>query len=341
LNEKQFLNRNLLVRILKDFADLDLFRQTPGRVGVWEEIRFTEVPVESSDYVLVLNKPGGDVTVRCPPEHIWAVMQEPPNEVFGWMHQGDQSYTRVYTTDERLPENARYIHSQPALAWHVEKDYDFLIRTGIPEKSRPLSWVTSNKSIFRGHRTRMRFLQGLQNRVEFDLFGTGFRHIKDKWEGLAPYRYSLAIENFSNAFYWSEKIADCFLAWSMPIYYGCTRIIEYFPAEAMLIIDIHDPRCVDRVREAIQDKTWERNLEAIAYARQLVLDKYQLFPFIAQEIRAHEAESTNHLHQMKDTFIPCDPRVPLGYKARLQRLWRRITPANLRRTIGRVRQLFE
>ena len=30
----------------------------------------------------------------------------------------------------------------------------------------------------------------------------------------------------------SEKIADCFLAWTMPIYYGCPRIAEYFPAES-------------------------------------------------------------------------------------------------------------
>ncbi len=159
MNEKQFLDRNILVRILKDFADLDLFRQTPGSTGRVGEIRFTEESVESSDYVLVLNKPEADATVRCPPDHIWAVMQEPPNEVFGWMHRGDPSYARVYTTDEQLPAGARYIHSQPALAWRVEKDYDFLVRAGVPRKTRPLSWVTSNKATFRGHRARMQFLQ--------------------------------------------------------------------------------------------------------------------------------------------------------------------------------------
>ena len=341
LNEKQSLNSNILVHLLKDFTDLDLFRQTPGGMGVWDGIHFTEDPVESSDYVLVLNKPEADITVHCPPEHIWAVMQEPPNEIFGWMHRGDPSYARVYTTDEQLPASARYIHSQPALGWWVKKDYDFLVRAGVPEKTRPLSWVTSNKATFRGHRLRMRFLRDLQNRVEFDLFGAGFRFIKDKWDGLAPYRYSLAIENFSNSYYWSEKLADCFLAWSMPVYYGCTRITEYFPAESLLIIDIHDPHCVDQVRAAVQSKTWERNLEAIACARQLVLDKYQLFPFISQQIRAHEAESSAHPHQMEHIFIPSIPHVPLGYKERLQRLWRGITPASLRRSIGRFRQLFE
>jgi hypothetical protein len=335
------LNSDILVRILKDFTDLDLLRQTPGNLGYWDAIRFTEEPVESSDYVLVLNKPEADATVHCPPDHIWAVIQEPPNEIFGWMHRGDPSYARVYTTDERLPAGARYIHSQPALAWHVEKDYDFLVRAGIPEKTRPLSWITSNKGTFRGHRLRMQFLQTLQSQLEFDLFGAGFQFIEDKWDGLAPYRYSLAIENFSNGYYWSEKLVDCFLAWSMPVYYGCTRITEYFPAESMLLIDIQDPHCVAQVREAIQSKSWERNLDAIACARQLVLDKFQLFPFITQQIRAHEAESPGHQGQMDMMFIPSVPRVPLGYKERLRRLWRGIIPTSLRRSIGRFRQLFE
>ncbi len=158
---------------------------------------------------------------------------------------------------------------------------------------------------------------------------------------MAPYRYSLAIENFSNAYYWSEKLADCFLAWSMPIYYGCTRITDYFPAESMLVIDIHDPHYVDQIREAIQSKAWERNLEAIACARQLVLDKYQLFPFIAQEIRAHQHEFAGFIQPMEDICIPSVPRVPGQHLERLRRLWRRITPSRLRSAIGSARHFFE
>jgi hypothetical protein len=44
----------------------------------------------------------------------------------------------------------------------------------------------------------MKFLRKIQkNNLEFDLYGRGFCSIEDKWDGLAPYRYSLAIENFS------------------------------------------------------------------------------------------------------------------------------------------------
>ena len=272
------------VCILRDWHDLDILRQTPGKQGVWEDILFSDGLDTRCDYTLVLNRPPGDITVHCPPKNVWAIIQEPPNEIFARLHKGDACFSRVYTSDESLL-GEQYFHTQPALAWHVERDYDELAACEIPEKRHDLSWITSNKTVFRGHRARMKFLRAVQDKIEFDLFGYGFRPIVDKWDGLAPYRYSLAIENHINPYYWSEKLADCFLAWCMPIYYGCTKIADFFPPESMIIIDIGDPDCVEIIRSGITSHLWERNFDAIAQARQLVLNRYQLFPFITQEIR--------------------------------------------------------
>jgi hypothetical protein len=331
------LNR---VNILRNWHDIDVFRQTPGKMRVWEDILFSEEIDAESDYTLVLNKPPRDVTVHCPPQNIWAIIQEPPNEIFSRLHKGDPSFSRVYTTDETL-QGDRYFHTQPALAWHVDLDYDELSRCGVPEKRFDLSWITTNKTVFRGHRSRMKFLHTIQKEMEFDLFGHGFRPIDNKWDGLAPYRYSLAIENFSNPYYWSEKIADCFLAWTMPIYYGCSRISDYFPPESMIDIDIADPDCLEFIRSGISENRWERNLDAIAHARQLVLNHYQLFPFITQEI--HDAEQKeSHLHSDGQTvFIPCEYRHKYSRKERLQDLWRYYTPRRLRQYLANIRQRFE
>ena len=48
-----------------------------------------------------------------------------------------------------------------------------------------------------GHIKRRSFLQFIQNNasIDIDLFGRAVRAIEDKWDGLAPYKYSLAIEN--------------------------------------------------------------------------------------------------------------------------------------------------
>ena len=263
-------------------------QQTPGHKGIWDGIQFTLESLETCDYVIVLNRVPRDITVKCPPQNIWAIMQEPPNEYFKPMHRGHVSYQRIYTQDVDL-HGKRYIHSQPALPWHVNKDYDYLINRGVPSKDRSLSWVTSNLAVFQGHRARLRFLEKIHGQIEFDLFGRGFEHIEDKWDGLAPYRYSLVIENFRNPYYWSEKIADCFLAWTMPIYYGCTRITDYFPAEAVVCIDIDDPMAVEKIRETISSDVWRHNLDAIAKARELFLNHYQLFPFVARQIRDNES----------------------------------------------------
>jgi len=275
-----------LVRILKDY-DWPILRQTPGSQGIWDGIRFTCDPVEQCDYAVILDRVCEDTTVSCPPEHIWAVMQEPPNEFLRPMHRGMMSYHRIYTQDDDL-QGPRYIHSQPALPWLVNKDYDQLIGCAVPIKERGISLIMSDLAASEGHRARLCFFEKMRDHIKFDLFGRGFVPIEDKWDALAPYRYSLVIENFRNPYYWSEKLADCLLAWAMPIYYGCTRINEYFPTEAVVSIDIDDPDANEKIRAVISSGLWDHNLDAISHARRLILDRYQLFPFLVGEIRNFE-----------------------------------------------------
>ncbi|MDB2522374.1 glycosyltransferase family 10 [Planktomarina temperata] len=50
----------------------------------------------------------------------------------------------------------------------------------------------------------------------------------DKLESLRDYRFHIAIENSSYDGYFTEKITDCFLAGTYPIYYGCKNLDQYF-----------------------------------------------------------------------------------------------------------------
>jgi len=276
----------MLVRIVKDWDWPDLRQQTPNHSGIWEDIEFTLEPVEECDYVIVLNGVNEVTTVKCPPEHIWSIIQEPPTEFRKPWHVNPPYSFRTFTTDEKR-SGSEYMQSQAAFGWHVNQDDDFLSTFEMPEKTRRLSWITSTQRLLEGHRARMRFLDNLRGKLDFDLWGRGFTPI-DKWDGLMSYQYSLAIENFSNPFYWSDKLADCFLAWTMPIYYGCTRITDYFPAEALIQIDINAPDVAEQIKSAISSNAWQRNRDAIAYARELVLNRYQLFPFVIQQIRSFE-----------------------------------------------------
>lgn len=57
---------------------------------------------------------------------------------------------------------------------------------------------------------------------------------------MSKYKYVLAIENGQCMDYWTEKLADSYLAGCYPIYYGCPNISDYFKQDSMLKVDIRD-----------------------------------------------------------------------------------------------------
>jgi hypothetical protein len=275
-----------LVRIIKDY-EWPLMRQTPGSTGIWNGVQFTTSPTDQCDYTVILNSVAGAETVMCPPEHVWAIMQEPPTEYRKPAHRGTPVYHRIYTPDEDL-SGPQYVHSQPALPWHIDRTYDELRHCPVPPKPFRLSCITSNIAVLEGHRLRLGFIKKVREQIDMPLYGRGFNSIPNKWDALAPYRYSLVIENFQNPYYWSEKLADCLLSWTMPIYVGCTQIHTHFPSDAIVSIDMENQYAVEQIREVILSNLWERNIRAIAEARDLVLERHQLFPFLVTEIRKHE-----------------------------------------------------
>lgn len=280
-----------LVRIVKNWDWPDLIRQTPGQRGVWDEMQFTVDSVEDCDFLIMLNNNmGTDTRVRCPKENIWAIMQEPYMKGHSdWMVEKHDLFSKVFT--HYMPVNDRkYIPSHPAIPWHVNKTFDELISTEVPVKSKKLSAIVGDAMDVPGHIKRKTFLQHIQNdkSLELDLYGKKINFIEDKWDGLAPYKYSLAMENTRGPNYWTEKIADCFLSWTVPVYYGCTNLENYFPKESFIRIDIGQPEeSLAKIRRIINEDNWERYIPALEEARNLLLNRYQLFPYLSEMIHFH------------------------------------------------------
>lgn len=275
-----------LVRITKDWDWPDILRQTPGGKGIWDGIRFTTDEVEECDALVVLNnRMKHDVSVHCPKERVWALMQEPYVRGFtDWMVERHEAFARVFTN--YIPSrDPKYVISQPALPWHVNRTFDELTMCSAPDKRRPLSWIVGNCRDLPGHMKRYAFLHAVQNEqgLDIDLYGRAVRYIDDKWDGLAPYRYSIAAENTIWPDYWTEKIADCFLTWTVPLYHGCNNLEKYFPAESFIRIDIGRPReAMETIRRVMREDDWARRLPALEEARNRVLYEYQLFPYLAK-----------------------------------------------------------
>lgn len=281
-----------LVRIAKDWGWPDLLRQTPGGKGIWDGVRFTIDDVEECDALVVLNnRMKHAVHARCPEGCIWALMQEPYAKGFtDWMAEGHDAFDRVYTN--YLPSSdPKYIAAQPALPWHVNRTFDELTTCAMPEKSRSLSWIVGNFHDLPGHMKRGVFLRAVQadKSLDIDLYGRAVNFIEDKWDGLAPYRYSIAAENTSWPDYWTEKIADCFLTWTVPFYHGCGNLEKYFPADSFIRIDLDKPEeAIGIIKQYLHEDDWSRRLPALEEARHRVLYDYQIFPVLTKLIKAEQ-----------------------------------------------------
>ena len=99
-----------LVRVIKDWDYPDLLRQTPDGTGQWEDIRFTLEAAPECDYVLVFNRVPQTTIVTCPPQHIWAIIQEPPVPEYRWHQKGFARFHRVYTQDTSLRGEKYIVH---------------------------------------------------------------------------------------------------------------------------------------------------------------------------------------------------------------------------------------
>ena len=133
-----------------------------------------------------------------------------------------------------------------------------------------------------------------------DLYGRGIKPINDKYEVLKNAKYAIAYENFQNDYYWTEKIMDCYLSYTMPIYYGCHNIQDYFPKDSFIHLDPKDKHIDLFLKEIVKSKKWEQNIDVITKARELVLNKYQLFPFLYFIITELEAIKGKSISSQKE-----------------------------------------
>jgi glycosyltransferase involved in cell wall biosynthesis len=133
----------------------------------------------------------------------------------------------------------------------------------IYSKNKLVSAVASNKSFLPGHVKRLDFINVISNKV--DLFGRGTgREVLSKLDALKDYMFSVAIENSSeDDYYFTEKIVDCFLTGTVPIYYGCPHIAEFFDIRGILTFKDSDE--LAEIIDNLSEDTYKSMLPYIEY----------------------------------------------------------------------------
>lgn len=183
----------------------------------------------------------------------------------------------------------------------IDKDYDFLSKLEYNSHKKNFSAIISNKNYGPGYKLRRNLLIKMSKKYPrlCDIYGAGWsnelgisykgsldgyhkesKSDNTKFKGLIDYKYSLCIENCSRENYFSEKITDAILCWTIPIYYGCTNIAKYFPKDSYYEVNINEDDCIDKIKEIIDKPITEKNILALKEARDLILNKYNIWSII-------------------------------------------------------------
>lgn len=161
-----------------------------------------------------------------------AIQPHTVNDIIRYSKEISDSYEFIISHDKRIVDLAPNFYYLPPHGYWVGQ-------YGQPEpqiypKTKLCSMVTSNKRMCPGHDFRLGWMKKLQDHV--DLYGRGFNDFKYKEDALADYLFSVTIENDSYETYWTEKILDCFVCGTIPIYHGAPDIGDYFNMDGVILL---------------------------------------------------------------------------------------------------------
>ena len=160
-----------------------------------------------------------------------------------------QNYDMLLTHDEELltlPNARLFLFGTTLIPEHIYESID------ITRKQNKISCLTGSKGMTVAHGYR-KFLYNNQSRIPFPI--TWFRSsvgkplpvygdnpvvYEDKSVIFLDYQFSIAIENSRQKYYFTEKLIDCLITKTIPIYYGCKNIAEYFDTRGWILLETTD-----------------------------------------------------------------------------------------------------
>ncbi|MBK5276437.1 MAG: hypothetical protein JJE30_15510 [Desulfuromonadales bacterium] len=304
-HEKSYRGIKRTVRLLSNFPGLwqRTFEQTPKGCCQFGNTLF--VADGEADHYVILNSiyhsPDNLFLpkINLPkPYRVWGLHMEPEAYIrqLGYDTYEEHSLcSRFYTSSESLlAKGGIYQPSPPYVNFLTGKDWDYLSIVQPPRKLITLGIIVSDLNHLEGHKARIRFLEEIdESGIDCAIWGRGdglkrFRNYRgfalSKWDAQSICRYSIVIENSVSPWYWSEKVADALLAYSLPLYYGCPNLGQFFPADSFIQININELDCMEHIRDILKADPYNDRIPAIKAARLLLLEKENIYAFLDREL---------------------------------------------------------
>jgi hypothetical protein len=208
-----------------------------------------------------------------------------PNEYFkkhDWVIQNQKLFDIILTWDDKILntcDNAVYLPF--GHTWFKPDQYE-----KEHKKEFKISHLRGNLLKSYGHQMRWEILDrknefsiptkfyetyGDRNNIEDARLGKEFV--------FGDSMFGIAIENFSHRGFFTEKILDCFLLKTIPIYWGCSNIGDYFDVDGIIMFNnVDDLVYITNQlnenyyenRKEIIEKNWKLALDYVNYEQNIV-----------------------------------------------------------------------
>ena len=284
-------------------------RQTPNNDYRWSTTYFSFNNEKGCSWLCVFGEPPKDWQSTIPRHRRIVIIPEP--KTIGDYPINYLNQFGIVISPYQKPSlyRGQWLRSPPYIEWHYgikRTQHKGQPRTAPPyrqwheikahtKKTKTLSVICSGKIFNRFQFQRIGFVEALKKELgtHIDCYGRDDNFVQDKADALDPYRYHIALENNRDKHFWTEKLADCYLGESYPIYAGCPNAHDYFPRQSYTPIDIFNiPQAIQQVKDIIASDLYEKNRAHILEAKRRVMEEHQLFPAIARIIRAHKQDGT-------------------------------------------------
>ena len=219
------------------------------------------------------------------------VLQE-PNEYFGlhdWAIQNKHLFSFILTWDDKVLNNCNNALLLPfGHTWFKPDQYE-------KDKTKKFEVTHLRGNLLKTYGQSLRHeLLNRQNEIIvpknfYDVYGD--RHnIEDARLGkeklFGNSMFGVAIENTQHNGYFTEKILDCFLQKTIPIYWGCSDITDVFNPEGIIIFTSVDDaiRKMNKLNEeyywskqVIIDENYQKSLQFVDYEQNIINKMIEIF----------------------------------------------------------------
>jgi len=226
------------------------------------------------------------------PINIYA--HDEPNEYFGhhnWVLNNHQKFDLVLTWSEQIlktcPNSQLLLYGE---SWvNDEKEINKKVK-----KEFDISFIRGNKLQSYGHQIRH---QVFNRENEINIPKRFYASTKEdpekgwiasKLMAHQPSMFSFIVENTSHHNYFTEKITDCIILKTIPVYWGCTNIEEYYNIDGIVQV-YSDDDAINKInsltpefyneRLDVIEENWKKAIGYSNYIERIYLEIKKVFEF--------------------------------------------------------------